>query len=50
MNAYIMDALRRIKMIFVSGELLSSKSVDSTIGELEMMKSEIERHITNMLQ
>jgi hypothetical protein len=50
MNTYITNSLKRIKAILVSGEQLSAESIDSTIGELEMMKMEIEQHITNMPQ
>ena len=50
MNTYIMNSLKRIKKILVSDEYSSFESIDSTIGELEMMKMEIEQHITNMPQ
>ena len=50
MNTYITNSLKRIKAILVSSEQPSAESIDSTIGELEMMKMEIEQHITNMPQ
>jgi hypothetical protein len=50
MNTYITDSLKRIKAILVSDDQPSVESIDSTIGELEMMKMEIEQHITNMPQ
>ena len=50
MNMYIMNALKRIKMILLSNEQLSFETIDSAIGELEMIKMEIEQHITNMPQ
>lgn len=50
MNTYIADSLKRIKTILVSYEQPSFESIDSTVGELEMMKLEIEQHITNMPQ
>ena len=50
MNTYIMDALNRFKRILSSDEVLSFESIDSIIGEFEMMKLEIEQHITNMPQ
>ena len=49
MNTYIMDALKRLKSSFYSDELVFSDSIDSIIGEIEMMKMEIEQHIANML-
>lgn len=48
MNTYITNSLKRIKTILASNEQPSFESIDSTIGELEMMKMEIEQHITNM--
>ena len=48
MNTYIMDALSRFKSILSSDEVLSFEIVDSITGEFEMMKMEIEQHITNM--
>ena len=50
MNTYIMNELKRIKMILLSNEQPSFEAIDSAIGELEMMKMEIEQHITNMPQ
>ena len=50
MNTYIMNELKRIKMILLSNEQPSFESIDSAIGELEMLKMEIEQHITNMPQ
>ena len=50
MNTYIMDALNRFKRILSSDEVLSFESIDSITGEFEMMKMEIEQHITNMPQ
>ena len=48
MNTYIMNELKRFKNILSSDELISSETIDSIICELEMMKMEIEQHITNM--
>ena len=50
MNTYIMNELKRIKMILLSNEQPSFETIHSAIGELEMMKMEIEQHITNMPQ
>lgn len=50
MNTYIMDALKQIRSILLSDEVLSIESIDSITGEFEMMKMEIEQHITNMSQ
>jgi len=50
MNTYIMNGLKRIKMILLSNEQPSFEPIDSAIGELEMLKMEIEHHITNMPQ
>ena len=50
MNTYIINELKRIKMILLSNEQPSFEAIDSAIGELEMMKMEIEQHITNMPQ
>ncbi len=48
MNTYIMEALKNIKHSLSSDEVITAKTIDSVIGELEMMKMEIEQHITNM--
>ena len=50
MNTYIMNELKRIKMMLLSNEQPSFEAIDSAIGEFEMMKMEIEQHITNMPQ
>ena len=50
LNTYITDSLKRIKTILVSDEQPSFESIDSTIGEFEIMKMEIKQHITNMPQ
>lgn len=50
MNTYIMNELKRIKMMLLSNEQPSLEAIDSAIGEFEMMKMEIEQHITNMPQ
>ena len=50
MNTYIMTELKRIKLMLLSNEQPSFEAIDSAIGELEMMKMEIEQHITNMPQ
>lgn len=50
MNTYIMNELKRIKMMLLSNEQPSSESIDSMIGKIEMMRMEIEQHITNMPQ
>ena len=48
MNTYIMDALSKFKNILSAEDGLSFEIVDSITGEFEMMKMEIEQHITNM--
>ena len=48
MNTYIMNSLKRIKTILLSAEQIPFEVIDSITGELEMMKMEIEQHITNM--
>ena len=48
MNTYIMNSLKRIKMILLSAEQIPFEVIDSITGELEMMKMEIEQHMTNM--
>ena len=50
MNTYIMDALSKFKNILSAEDGLSFEIVDSITGEFEMMKMEIEQHITNMPQ
>ena len=50
MNTYITDALSRFKSILSSDEELSCEIIDSITSEMEMMKMEIEQHITNMPQ
>ena len=50
MNTYIMDALSKFKNILSSNKELSFETVDEMVGEFEMMKMEIEQHITNMPQ
>lgn len=50
MNTYIMNELKRIKMMLLSNEQPSLEAIDSAISELEMLKMEIEQHITNMPQ
>ena len=50
MNTYIMDALSKFKNILSSNKELSFEAVDEMAGEFEMMKMEIEQHITNMPQ
>ena len=42
----IINELKRIKMILLFNEQPSFETIDSAIGELEMMKMEIEQHIT----
>ena len=48
MNTYIMHSLKRIKTILLSAEQIPFEVIDSITGELEMMKMEIEQHMTNM--
>ena len=48
MNTYIMNSLKRIKTILLSAEQIPVEVIDSITGELEMMKMEIEQHMTNM--
>ncbi len=50
MNDYIMDTIKQIREKLTPEEALSSECIDSMIGALEMMKMEIEQHITNMPQ
>ena len=50
MNTYIMDSLSKFKSLLSSDKALTSEIVDLIIDELEMMKMEIEQHITNMPQ
>ena len=48
MNTYIIKSLAQIKKGLDSKENLSAETIDSMIGELEMIKMNIEQHITNM--
>lgn len=48
MNSYIIRSLAQIKKKLSSKETLSPDTIDSIIGELEMIKLNIEQHITNM--
>ena len=48
MNSYIIRPLAQIKKKLSSKEALSPDTIDSIIGELEMIKLNIEQHITNM--
>ena len=48
MNTDIMKLLSHIKKELDSKESLSPDTIDSIIGELEMIKMNIEQHITNM--
>lgn len=48
MNSYIIRPLDQIKKKLSSKETLSPDTIDSIIGELEMIKLNIEQHITNM--
>lgn len=48
MNSYIIESLAQIKKGLNSKETLSPDAIDSIIGELEMIKLNIEQHITNM--
>ena len=50
MNTYLAKPLAQIKKELASKEVLSPDSIDSFIGELEMMKMNIEQHIQNMPQ
>ena len=50
MNIYIMDALSKFKNTLSSNEVLSFETIDEITGRFEMMKMEIEQHITNMPQ
>ena len=50
MNIYIMDALNGFKNTLSSNKELSFETIDKIAGEFEMMKMEIEQHITNMPQ
>lgn len=50
MNTYIMSALSTIEKHLTADRNLSSLDILSVIGELEMMKMEIEQHLTNMAQ
>lgn len=48
MNSYIIRPLAQIKKKLSSKETLSPDTIDSIIGELEMIKLNIEQHIANM--
>lgn len=48
MNSYIIRPLAQIKKKLSSKETLSPDTIDSIIGELKMIKLNIEQHITNM--
>ena len=48
MNSYIIRPLAQIKKKLSSKETLSPDTIDSIIGELEMIQLNIEQHITNM--
>ncbi len=48
MNSYTIRLLAEIKKKHSSKETLSPDTIDSIIGELEMIKLNIEQHITNM--
>ena len=48
MNSYIIRPLAQIKKKLSTKETLSPDTIDSIIGELEMIKLNIEQHITNM--
>ncbi len=48
MNTYITKSLNQIKTILTSSNNISYEEIDSIIGDIEMMKMEIEQHIENM--
>jgi len=48
MNTYILKSLANIKNRLQSIDSASDELVDSVIGEIEMIKMEIEQHIQNM--
>lgn len=48
MNSYVIRPLAQIKKKLSSKETLSPDTIDLIIGELEMIKLNIEQHITNM--
>ena len=48
MNSYIVKSLAQIKKELGSKEPLSPDTIDSIIGELEMVKLNIEQHISNI--
>ena len=48
MNDSIMNPLQQIQKKLTSGETVSSETADSMIGELEMIQTEIQQHMTNM--
>ena len=50
MNTYIMKSLENIRTALGDVESLSSARINEMIGELEMIKMEIEQHIGNMPQ
>ena len=50
MNTYIMDSLKKIKSTLTSCNGIPYEKIDPIMGELEMMKMEIEQHISNMDQ
>lgn len=50
MNTYIMNSLKQIKNTLTSCNSIPYEKIDPIMGELEMMKMEIEQHISNMGQ
>lgn len=48
MNTYMIKECKRCKSILTSQDPLSSELIDHMTGAFEMMKMEIEQHITNM--
>lgn len=50
MNTYITDALKRAKQMLALMEKPTAEALDPIIGELEMIKMEIEQHVANMPQ
>lgn len=48
MNTYITKKLAQVKTSLSTEGSLNNKAIDALIGELEMVKMEIEQHISNM--
>ncbi len=50
MNTYIMTALNQIKQTLVSDTDMTRDTIEMFLNEIEMIRLEIEQHISNMPQ